>query len=267
MDEVTPTATATIPTWTADIDALMASILANPEGEQINPDSPTSWPLLAASSSSTPNKSTSPSSPPTSPSSTSPAEKATEPPPTQEQEQQQQQQDEEEEEEACMICWTPPNPSTPLLQLPCTHLAFPQQTNPKPPPLTPVPSATNPSPSTPSSRRFSGSRKRGWRYIPSPPSSTSSQSSTGSVVRSTGRVSGRSRFSAYRFSCRVRGLRGAEGERTMEGKGKIPSFQTSVANLVIVGTGERVSCSKGKRKKKWMLEGRKRGRKGGRKDD
>ena len=32
MDEITPTATATIPTWTADIDALMASILANPEG-------------------------------------------------------------------------------------------------------------------------------------------------------------------------------------------------------------------------------------------
>ncbi|KAI6972469.1 hypothetical protein KC355_g11654, partial [Hortaea werneckii] len=32
-------------------------------------------------------------------------------------------QEEEEEEEACMICWTSPLPPTPLLQLPCTHLA------------------------------------------------------------------------------------------------------------------------------------------------
>ncbi|KAI7583430.1 hypothetical protein KC316_g7291 [Hortaea werneckii] len=105
MDEITPTATATIPTWTADIDALMASILANPEGGPpettnqaerfayylakstlrvqrthqirfLNPHITTFTiivlGLLAASPSSTPNKSTSPSSPPTSPSSTSP---------------------------------------------------------------------------------------------------------------------------------------------------------------------------------------------------
>ncbi|KAI6853654.1 hypothetical protein KC338_g5436 [Hortaea werneckii] len=31
--------------------------------------------------------------------------------------------EEEERSDECMICWTPPRPSTPLLQLPCSHLA------------------------------------------------------------------------------------------------------------------------------------------------
>ncbi|KAI7276326.1 hypothetical protein KC345_g6802, partial [Hortaea werneckii] len=31
--------------------------------------------------------------------------------------------EEEERSDECMICWTPPRPSTPLLQLPCAHLA------------------------------------------------------------------------------------------------------------------------------------------------
>ncbi|KAI7549558.1 hypothetical protein KC331_g3724 [Hortaea werneckii] len=217
MDEVTPTTTATIPTWTADIDALMASILANPEGGPpettnqaerfayylakstlrvqrthqirfLNPHITTftlivlgclflTWPqktnksrltdllaisfgfgllypqqihlsLLASNLSLCylswtlipgPYSGKAPPSLPDWPTllaslplKTSPtprqgaaAGKEADHPSTQEQQQQQQQEqdEEEEEEETCMICWNPPLPSTPLLQLPCTHLA------------------------------------------------------------------------------------------------------------------------------------------------
>ncbi|KAI7528082.1 hypothetical protein KC331_g15939, partial [Hortaea werneckii] len=212
MDEVTPTTTATIPTWTADIDALMASILANPEGGPpdttnqaerfayylakstlrvqrthqirfLNPHISTftlivlgclflQWPrktnqsrltdllaitccltllypqqihlsLLASNLSlfylswslipgpysgktppNLPDWPTLLAALPLKTHSTTPGEEkeneAKDPstrtptsPSTQE----------EEEEETCMICWTPPHPSNPLLQLPCTHLA------------------------------------------------------------------------------------------------------------------------------------------------
>ncbi|KAI7055400.1 hypothetical protein KC339_g18386, partial [Hortaea werneckii] len=250
MDEVTPTTTATIPTWTADIDALMASILANPEGGPpettnqaerfayylakstlrvqrthqirfLNPHITTftlivlgclflTWPkktnqsrltdllaitcciallypqqihlsLLASnlslfylswtlipgpySGKTSPNLPDWPtllaslplqSRPPTpageekeneakDPSTPYPTPSST-------------QEEGEEEEETCMICWTPPGPSTPLLQLPCTHLA-----------CKPCLNLLFPSPSTDSSNPFTS--------IPSNPPTNSSHSS------------------------------------------------------------------------------------------
>lgn len=212
MDEVTPTTTATIPTWTADIDALMASILASPEGGPpettnqgerfayylakstlrvqrthkirfLNPHITTlaivvlgclflSWPkktnksrltdllaitfclallypqqihlsLLASNLSlfylswtlipgpysgktppNLPDWPTLLSSLPQKPHSTARKQNPPEEnPPSLTNPSSPSPQEDEEEEEACMICWTTPSPSLPLLQLPCTHQA------------------------------------------------------------------------------------------------------------------------------------------------
>ncbi|KAI7207369.1 hypothetical protein KC333_g9445 [Hortaea werneckii] len=250
MDEVTPTATAAIPTWTIDVEALMASIRANPEGGPpettneaerfgyyyaksalrverthkirfLNPHITTftlillaslflQWPkktnrarlfdflaiafclvllspqhiylsLLASNLSlfylswtlipgpysgktppnlpdwptllvSLPRKSRQPTtraeekeSEAKDPSTPNPTPSST-------------QEEGEEEEETCMICWTPPGPSTPLLQLPCTHWA-----------CKPCLNLLFPSPSTNSSNPFT--------CIPTNPPTNSSQSS------------------------------------------------------------------------------------------
>ncbi|GAB1740948.1 hypothetical protein NU219Hw_g6018t1 [Hortaea werneckii] len=390
MDEVTPTTTATIPTWTADIDALMASILANPEGgppettnqgelfayylaksilrterthkirflnphittlaiivlgclflswpkrtnksrltdllaitcclallypQQIHlsllafnlslfylswtlipgpysgktPPNLPDWPTLLASLPQKPHSTARKQNPqegnppsPTNPSSPSPQEA-------------------EEEEEACMICWTSPSPSLPLLQLPCTHQACKPCLNllfpPPPPPPTTNSSSNNPLTSPPP-------------IIPTNPTpTTSSQSSplytcplchrplaTNPLTQKIFRlqklrvalyplatslyllaITYRFRRAEYWdsfwpipflflsvlvpltwFARRVRrdggrwwlegedfptsgggrggGLGVREGESTMEGKGKVPSWKSSVANLVVIAS-------------------------------
>lgn len=378
MDEVTPTTTATIPTWTADIDALMASILANPEGGPpettnqaerfayylakstlrvqrthqirfLNPHITTftlivlgclflTWPqktnksrltdllaisfgfgllypqqihlsLLASNLSLCylswtlipgPYSGKAPPSLPDWPTllaslplKTSPtprqgaaAGKEADHPSTQEQQQQQQQEqdEEEEEEETCMICWNPPLPSTPLLQLPCTHLACKPCLTLLFPADSPTTSTTTSSSSTPNNNNPTNSSQASPTYtcplchVPL---------ATNPLVQKLFRLQ-KARVALYPvatflyllaiiyrfrraeywesfwpvpflflsvllpmgwFADRVRrdggrwwvegleggggGAAGADGE---EGKGKLPSWRTSVANLVIIAT-------------------------------